>query len=315
MSFMQKISGKDGPPIYSPDMCLTMLIEGATLGVPEVDALAYQRLRTNVNRMIHQMAIGLPPEEKVALVKAVIQEFDTYRADTEAALRDALTGWRGLVAKLFSKLMTSLGIDAHNPDLFSLTQRIRHLSTSAELEAWDEKLTSFLDPRSGIAPADDAPARLRMADTSTANDNVAGLNGGGLALARLAELIGNADRGFVVIFRLGCLGLISERFGEEAMQDAVMAVSSYLTHSLHHDDSIYHWSDASLLAILGRRANEHILNAELKRIVALNRDININISGRVVMLRIPIEFETVPISAMRSADDVRKLSLEDTSAR
>jgi len=310
MASMQKLTGADGSPLYSPDLCLTMLIEGATLGVPEVDTQAYRRFRSNIDTLIHKMAGNLPQEERVALVRAIVGEFDTYRSDTENALRDALMGWRGLIGKLFGKLMTSLGIDAHNPDVFSLNQRIRHLTTSVEIEAWDEKLNNFLDPRAGIAPSEDTPARMRLADTSTANDNLAGLHGGGRALERLTELIRKADRGYVVLFRLGCLDLINERFGDEAVQDAVMAVSSYLTHSLRREDTIYHWTDSSLLAILDKRANEHILNAELKRIVALNRDVNINIGGRTVMLRIPIEFDAVPIVRLRSADDVRKLSLE-----
>lgn len=311
MSMMQKFTGKDATPIYSPDLCLTMLIEGATLGVPEVDVQAYRRFRSNVDNLVHKMAGNLPQEERVALIKAVVTEFDTYRADTESAMREALIGWRGLIAKLFGKLIAALGIDAHNPDVFSLNQRIRHLTNAPEITAWDEKLDAFLDPTSGIAPAEDAPAQMRVADMSTANDNLAGLHGGGRALERLSELIRRADRGYVVLFRLGCLELINERFGEEAVQDAVMAVSAYLTHSLRRDDTIYHWTDSSLLAILDKRANEHILNAELKRIVALNRDVNINIGGRTVMLRIPIEFDAVPINRLRSADDVRKLSLEN----
>jgi GGDEF domain-containing protein len=312
MAFMQKMSGSSTPPLYNPDLCLTMLIEGATLGVPEVDAQAYRRFRSNVDNLVHKMAGNLPTEERVTLIRGIVQEFDTYRAETETAMREALVGWRGLIAKLFGKLMTSLGIEAQNPDVFSLNQRIRHLTTAPEIEAWDEKLNSFLDPRSGIAPVDDSPARMRMADTSTANDNLTGLHGGGRALERLTQLIESADRGFVVLFRLGCLNLINERFGEEAVEDAVMAVSSYLTHSLRKEDAIYHWTDASLLAILDKRSNEHILNAELKRIVALNRDVNINIGGRTVMLRIPIEFDAVPIARLRSADDVRKLSLESS---
>lgn len=302
----------DGSPLYSPDLCLSMLIEGASLGVPEVDTLAYRRFRGNVEHLIHQLASQLPPEDKLALVRAVVQEFDTYRADAETAIRDQLSGWRSLVTKLFGKLLSILGIEPHNPDAFSLSQRIRHLSTAAEIQTWDEKLTNFLEPQSGIAPAEALPARLRTADTSTANDNAAGLPGGGLALERVQQLIQQGDRGFIALFRLGCLELVSERFGDEAVQDSVMAISAYLIHSLHREDTIYHWTDSTLLAILQKRSNEQILQAEMKRIASMNRDINVNIGGRLVMLRIPIEFEIIPLSRLRTADDVRKFTAEST---
>ena len=307
---MQKVTTGVGPAIYSPDLCLTMLLEGTMLGVPEVDAEAYRRFRINVDQLVHQMASGLPVENKIELVKAIVAEFDTYRAESENAARRVLTGWRGLVTKLFGKLLQALGIDPHNASAFSLGQRIRLLSTATELVSWDERLEEFLDPRAGGASAANVAGHLHTADTSTANDNLAGLHGGGLALERITALIEQGDRGYVVLFRLGCLDLIYERFGDEAVQDAVMAVSAYLTASLRRSDTIYHWSDSSLLATLEQRANEAILSAELRRIVAMNRDVNISIGGRIVMLRIPIEFDVVPIGRLRSVDDVRKLSLQ-----
>jgi hypothetical protein len=46
----------------------------------------------------------------------------------------------------------------------------------------------------------------------------------------------------------------------------------------------------------------------MRRIVDNNRDITIQIGGRTVMLRIPLEFEITPISQLRTAEDLHKLS-------
>jgi GGDEF domain-containing protein len=93
----------------------------------------------------------------------------------------------------------------------------------------------------------------------------------------------------------------------EAVQDSLMAVSAFLTSSLRNDDAIYHWSDSSLLAVLQSPTTEQILTAAMRRIVDNNRDITIQIGGRSVMLRIPLEFEITPIDSLRTADDLRKL--------
>lgn len=45
------------------------------------------------------------------------------------------------------------------------------------------------------------------------------------------------------------LEAIGERFGTETVEDCLMAVSAYVTHSLHSDYAIFHWTDASLPAI------------------------------------------------------------------
>jgi hypothetical protein len=94
-----------------------------------------------------------------------------------------------------------------------------------------------------------------------------------------------------------------------------MAVSACLTAGLHSDDAIFHWSDSSLVAILLGRPNEHLLNAELRRIIAKNSDINVNIGGRSIMLRIPLTYELTPIEKFKTADDLYKLSLQGMQKR
>ena len=87
-----------------------------------------------------------------------------------------------------------------------------------------------------------------------------------------------------------------------------MAVSAFLTHSLHSEDSIYHWSDSALLAVLQGRASEQILAAELQRLVMQNRDTTVEIGGRNIMVRIPISFDMAPIERLRTAEDMFKLT-------
>ena len=113
--------------------------------------------------------------------------------------------------------------------------------------------------------------------------------------------------GFVVLFKLGCLDMIGKRFGWEAVQDSLMAVSAFLTHSLRSDDGIYHWNDSSLLAVLNSPAPESMLQTAMQRIVDNNRDITIQIDNRPVMLRVPLEFDITPISRLNSPEDLYRL--------
>jgi hypothetical protein len=89
-----------------------------------------------------------------------------------------------------------------------------------------------------------------------------------------------------------------------------MSVSAFLTNNLRSDDVIYHWSDSSLLAIVEGRASEQILAAELDRIAARNREITIQIGGRKVMLRVPLDYHITPVSSLSTAEDLYKLSME-----
>jgi len=180
--------------------------------------------------------------------------------------------------------------------------------TAAQIEDLRTRIESFLHP-SGENSAPREASRFQTADHTTANDNAAGLRGGGSAIEHLRQIIDRGGKGFIVLFRLSCLNMINQRFGPEAVEDCLMAVAAFLTQSLHSDDAIYHWSDSSLLAILQGRANVQILTAELERIVFQNRETSVNIGGRATMLRIPLTFDITPIERLQSPDDLYKITL------
>jgi GGDEF domain-containing protein len=297
----------------NPERVLTLVVEGTALGVPEVDAEAYKEFRASVARLSLQLPDRLPEDEKLAQVRLVLREFENYRSRSEAELRNRTTEWRAVVSLLFRELLGSLGIDASAPNPAGLMQKLAGVATAQSTQDFHDRLETFLHPAGASAPAE--ASQFRTADHSTENLNASGLRGGGSAIEHVKRLMENGSKAFIVLFRLSCLNMINQRFGPEAVQDCLMAVSAFLTQSLHSDDAIYHWSDSSLLAILQGRANDQILTAELERIAMQNRETTVNIGGRPTMLRIPITFDLTPIERLKSADDLCKITLLTTSGR
>lgn len=295
-----------GTPAENAERCLTLLIDGAALNMPELSAEDYQRFRANVARLSQQMPDRLPQEEKMTLIREVVREFESYRGAAETAVRERQAGWRALSTGLLHELLANLGIPAASSSASSLLRQMGQLTTAPEIDACRASLEDFLRP--GGVGRGEAASQLRRADRSTANDNAAGLRGGGAAIEHLAQVMEKGRRGFVTLFRMSCLDVINQRFGMDAVEDCLMAVSAFLTHSLRSEDRIFHWSDSSLLAIVLDRPNEQIVAAELQRIASQNRDITINVNGRIVMLRIPMTFELIPIERLKSADEIARLS-------
>src|SRR5579863_4624027 len=278
---------KAAPEIEAPNpaRCLTLLIEGMALNMPEIDAPTYKLFRESLSSMARQVPDRLSETDILPVINSILRECETYRSGVDSALRDRQAGWRNLTARLLRELLGSMRIEAGASGVSSLTGRIAALRTAEDLREYQESLDDFLRPRAGEDADEETGSQLSAADRSTANTNAAGLRGGGAALEQVKVMMQRGNRGFLVLFQLGCLEMIHERFGTEAVEDCLMAVSAHLTHSLHSDDSIYHWSDSSLLAILQGRVSEQILTAELNRIVAHNRDLSIIVGGRTVMLR------------------------------
>jgi GGDEF domain-containing protein len=305
---------KNAAELPNPERVLTLVVEGAALGVPEVDVETYKEFRANVAKLALQLPDRLPEDEKLAQVRLVLREFENYRSRSEAELRNRATEWRAVVSFLFRELLRSLGIDASAPNPSGLIRKLAGVTAAQATQEFHDRLEAFLHP----AGAESAPAeasQFRTADHSTENLNASGLRGGGSAIEHVKRLLESGDRAFIVLFRLSCLNMINQRFGPEAVEDCLMAVSAFLTESLNSDDAIYHWSDSSLLAILQGRANDQILTAELERIAMQNRETTVNIGGRATMLRIPITFDLTPIERLKSADDLYKITLLTTSGR
>ncbi|MGD0293077.1 MAG: diguanylate cyclase [Terracidiphilus sp.] len=287
--------------------CLTLLIEGAALRMPEVDTPSYKEFREHVDRLALKMPDRLPEDDKLELIQEALGAFERYHTCAEIALRERLSAWRALTSKLLAELLNRLGIDSSAAAAAQMTRRVASLLTGEEIHAFLVLLADFLR----VSKSDGQAVRaspLKVADRTLANDNASGLRGGGAAVEHVRKIMDQGGRGFVVLFQLGLLDVIGDRFGVEVIQDSLMAVSAYLTASLRNDDAVYHWSDSSLLAVLQTPSSEQILTAAMRRIVDNNRDITIHIGGRSVMLRIPLEFEMIPIGMLNSAEDLYKLS-------
>lgn len=319
MSLCDRIAGskssnldKNEQVLPNSERCLTLLVEGMALNVPEIDPEAYKTFRGNVSKLSMQIPDRLPDNDKLELIRSILSEFESYRNNTETAIRERVTGWRGVVKTLLSELLTSLALDAKSAAAAPLLQNIANLTSSEEIQEWSKGLELFLHPRDAEGNILGLAA-LKTTNCSTANDNAAGLRGGGAAVEYLQKVMSRGGVGFVALFRLSCLDVIEKRFGPEAVQDCLMAVSAFLTSSLHSDDTIFHWSDSSLLAILQGRANEQILSAELSRIISQNRESSIQVEGRSIMLRIPLAFELTPINRLRTAEDLYRLSTQQKS--
>lgn len=290
------------------DRCLTLMVEGASLNMPEIDAESYKVFRKSVSGMAMQVPDRMPVTDKLAQIQVIVKEFESYKRGAEGALRERQSGWRALTTMQLRELLMRVGVDAGSSDAAPLLSKIAGLETGEEIQAYRERLGEFLHPAGAERDIPVGASVLKVADRSTENDNAAGLRGGGSAVEHVKHILERGGGGFIALFRLGCLEIISQRFGLEAVEDCLMAVSAFLTHSLHNNDAIFHWSDSSLLVVLEGRPSEQILAAELHRVVAQNRDITVNIEGRTVMLRIPLDFDLTPISNLHTAEDLYKLT-------
>jgi hypothetical protein len=291
----------------SSERCLTLLVDGVAASTPEVDPDLYRVFRAKVDTLSRQIPDRLPEDDKIALIKSILQEFEYHRKNADDELRDRNSAWRTVVKTLLHEVLASLGVDSHAPDAELLFQQIMRMESAVDIKVWFSRMDSFLHPIDDKGKPKAVGSPLKVANRSTLNDNAAGLLGGGAAVEYLRAIMERGGDGFVVLFRLSCLDVVNQRFGLDAVQDCIMEISAFLTAGLQSTDAIFHWTDSAILAIVQGRLSEPIMTAELQRLISRHRESSITIGGRAIMLRVPIAFELTPISSLAGPEDLYRL--------
>jgi hypothetical protein len=292
----------------------TMLLEGIAASHVVIDLPAFRSFRSAILRSPLNLPELLTEQELTTEVKSVVRDFERYRAAIETILKERHNEWRQTVSQL-AHLLAGYNRIEQSSDLWTgICVQLTSATTAEEIEALRSKLMQLFQTMDMQTTARRA-IEVGKQDLSTANHNAAGLRGGGAAIEHVRKLMDGEKPFCIGIFRLNCLDVVGERFGQEGIQDCLMAVAAFLTQNLSSDDNIYHWSESSLVAICERRIREDILNAEWNRVLARNRDFTIRIGGRNIMLRIPIALELIPVSQINSADDLQMLLAERGSSR
>jgi GGDEF domain-containing protein len=287
------------------DRFLTLLAEGAAQNALVIEEPIYNDFRASLSAIARQVRDRLPDADKLALIQAMLREFESYRKKAHTALRDRQNEWHSLASLLVRDLLDAFGIQENSPVATAFAQQVGGLATAADIARFRIALAEFLN-KGGMNGQPLKTASLKVTNLSMQNDNAAGLPGGGAGIEHVKAILQRGEAGFVVLFRLSCLDVIGERFGIEVVQDSLMAVAAFLIRSLRNDDMVYHWSNSALLAVLETPTTKQTLTLAMQRIVNSNRDITVPLKDRTVMLRIPLSFEIVPLAELRNADELRR---------
>ena len=300
-------TGVDGAPGAAERRGLGLLVEGVAINQPQIDLSAYRRFRSAILRDSIRLSEPQSETDLLGTIAAIVHEFETYRQESESAVEARQNEWRHLTGMLWNMLAQRDSGDLSSRSAETVAANLASAVTVEEIESLRATLQALFQ----LASEDHT---IRQAiedeeqDRSTANDNAAGLRGGGAAIEHVRAMLAASRPGYVGFFRLSCLDVVGERFGPEGIQDCLMAVSAFLIQNMRAEDTVYHWSESSLLAVCDRKVREDMVAAELNRVLARNRDFTINIGDRAIMLRIPIELQLFPVNHFESADDLQKLS-------
>jgi len=288
---------------------LGLLLEGAAINQAQIDIAAYRRFRSAILRDSIRLIEPQSESDLLQVIGHIIHEFETHRTDSETTVEERQKEWRHIVSLLLHLLAAQKKIDQKSEMFGKIAAEIHAAVSSDEIAALRNTVQRLFQGSANSLPVVH-DTEIEEQDRSVANDNAAGLRGGGAAMEHVRKMLDLARPGYIGLFRLSCLDVVGERFGQEGIQDCLMTVSAFLIQNLRAEDTVYHWSETSLLAVCDRKVREDIVSAELNRVLARNRDFTIRIGDRTIMLRIPIDLQLFSIDRFETAEDLENLSKE-----
>lgn len=158
-----------------------------------------------------------------------------------------------------------------------------------------------------LSPEMEAPISESVADDEFEWDNYkgpTGLPGPTQARSYFAPLFGADNQQYAVLFKLGSIQVIEERYGEEAVCDYVNFAAQSLMQGLRSDDRLFHWRRDVLLSGIRRQGSQVSVRMEMARLNLKSREYLINVDGRCIMLSCPVSFELLPLSQYSTFDEM-----------
>ena len=131
-----------------------------------------------------------------------------------------------------------------------------------------------------------------------------GLPGPTQAQEHLAPLFGTGLHHYVVLFKLGTMKTIGERYGEEAVCDYLNFAAQSLMQILKSDDRLFHWRRDVLMAVVQRQNALFSIRLEMARLTSGSREYLINVDGKCLLISSPMTFELLALSQYASLDDM-----------
>jgi len=157
-------AAKGEPEVPGAERFLTLLIDGAAMNMPEIDAAKYKEFRENVGRLGLKVPDRLPDADKLALIREIVREFEQYRNSADNTLRERVSGWRALAARLLVELLNRMGIDSTTAGAVLLVRGGANLLTGEEIQALSLSWRTFC----ASAASTVKPSRLRNSRPQTA---------------------------------------------------------------------------------------------------------------------------------------------------
>jgi GGDEF domain-containing protein len=280
---------------------VSVLLQGISLHAFEFDPAAAEAFHIAIGKLRSQ--IGLIEDEDSALLMAgaAIRLLEENTAAAEGHLHARHIEAEKIVALLADAFLDAAG--ASEEAMVRVKEIERDLARARGAEALIAGRLRMAASISAIREA--GAAANRVEDTSAGEtDGVTGLPDSAHGAAAIAEVWNSREDYFAALFAAERLDAINLRFGFEAGDQVLQALSQHLGQQTGIDDRLFRWRGPCIMALMRRRLPESHVAAEAARMAASRLEHAISIRNRDAIVSISTAWNLFPLAGSRTVQQM-----------
>jgi len=318
--YLRKDGEEEAPPLLR---AVSLLFRSIALHAVEYDTADHGNFKGQMDRLDERLSPEISDSALLVTVGAAIQALESYNRGVERHMR-AHVGELQSIISTFTKSLADL-VSASDASLHRLDQIRAQLASTTDvrdLRTLRERLHDCLQQisaeihehrkasASGISALADASkglARRLAGSGSAARDPATGLPTRVAFERVISGASGEGPQAVAVTFVLTRLKQMTLRYGNAVGDDMLVRCAKYVGSGLNPEGGLFRWPGPALVALLRRNDPLSKIKLDVEKLVAANRDQEMTIGSRSVMLPNSLAWALFPVSspaepALRSID-------------
>ncbi|HZL56011.1 MAG TPA: GGDEF domain-containing protein [Bryobacteraceae bacterium] len=280
---------------------VSLLLQGISLHTFQFDPAVTETFQISIRKLRSQLELVDDEDSALLMAGAAIRLLEENNEAAEAHLHAKQNELEKVIALLSDALLEVSG--ASEEKMVQVKEIERDIAAARGIAA-------MAAGRARMASAAEAIREAALSAAEGLNaasgeiDGVTGLPDSVHGSAAISEAWGHRSDYYVAIFAAERLDAINTRFGFEAGDQVLQALSQHVTQQAITGDQLFRWRGPCVMSLMRRRLPEAHVLAEMTRTGSSRLEHSISIRDRDAIVSVSTAWQLIPLSAMKSVDAV-----------
>ena len=295
--------------IDSLNRIISVLLQGISLHSFCYDEVEFGRFQRSLRKLRVEVELVDDDDSAMILAGSAIRTLEEHSAALEKTIASRQNDLEAAMALLSDSLLTVSSVgETLALELKESERDIALARQPGDAVVARERLTRCLeDIRIRVLRRNDAAPLSSQTYAENEIDAVTGLPDSRKAVDAIVAAWDRRDEYLAAVFAVRRLDAINTRFGFQAGDEVLRAISDQLATVFARNHVLFRWRGPYLVALIDRKSAESRVTPELQRLASTRLQHTLAMKDREVLLSVSLVWALVPLQAKSIDDMVRSL--------